>query len=129
MKWPHFSSAVAHVYESLIHAGGKQHRNREHYSEIKVDLKLLPHHLARAAGKSKRCRKWMNSQPGWFRIAVFINTCYSRYLLCTFQYISPFQLLLLLVFKHFDHIECKSTTEVCLTLRNHFSIWKMGDLN
>lgn len=55
---------VAHVYESLIHAGGEQHRNREHYSEIKVDLELLPHHLARAAGKSKQCRKWMNTQRG-----------------------------------------------------------------
>lgn len=55
---------VAHVYESLIHAGGEQHRNREHYSEIKVDLELLPHHLARAAGKSKQCWKWMNTQRG-----------------------------------------------------------------
>lgn len=42
----------------------EQHRNREHYSEIKVDLELLPHHLARAAGKSKQCRKWMNTQRG-----------------------------------------------------------------
>ena len=42
----------------------EQHRNREHYSEIKVDLELLPHHLAHAAGKSKRCRKWMNTQRG-----------------------------------------------------------------
>lgn len=42
----------------------EQHRNREHYSEIKVDLELLPHHLAQAAGKSKRCRKWMNTQRG-----------------------------------------------------------------
>lgn len=42
----------------------EQHRNREHYSEIKVDLELLPHHLARAAGKSKQCWKWMNTQRG-----------------------------------------------------------------
>ena len=42
----------------------EQHRNREHYSEIKVDLELLPHHLAQAAGKSKQCRKWMNTQRG-----------------------------------------------------------------
>lgn len=31
----------------------EQHRNRAHYSEIQVNLELLPRHLARGAGKSK----------------------------------------------------------------------------
>lgn len=88
----------------------EQHRNREHYSEIKVDLELLPRHLAQAAGKSERCRKWMNTQPGWFCITVFMNTCCSRYFLCPFQNISSLHLLLLVlllhcpIFQHFEYL-------------------------
>lgn len=49
-----FSSRL-HVYKSLIHGGSN--RETEHYSEIKVDLELLPHHVAQAAGGAKRCGK------------------------------------------------------------------------
>lgn len=50
--------------KSLIHGGSNT--ETEHYSEIKVDLELLPHHLAQAAGKAKRCGNgWIYSWGGF----------------------------------------------------------------
>lgn len=46
-------SSSLHVYKSLIHGG--RNTETEHYSQIKVDLELLPHYLAQAAGKAKHC--------------------------------------------------------------------------